>query len=162
MTFADFIRTRLGFPAVIDYSMASSSLPYDIRRRDYSERLLKEFGLNRQMFSELVPSDQVLGEIGLEVRTELGLPKGVKVVTGGHDGTAAYLGQESLNQPHRCWQTLTVLLKVLAISEQKPILTQKALEDDINSHCNVLKEHLYYHALRYLPAALSYAGFVTN
>ena len=70
---------------MIDYSMAATSLPFDIKKLEYSEPLLKEFGLDRQMFSEPVPSDTVLGEIGTEVRTELCLPKGVKVVSGGHD-----------------------------------------------------------------------------
>ena len=44
------------------------------------------------MFSEPRSSDTVLGEIGSEVRNELGLPKGVKVVNGGHDIICGILG----------------------------------------------------------------------
>jgi len=88
----DFIRTRLGFPAVIDYCMASTSLPYDIRKGEYSEVIMKEIGVTRAMFSDPFPSDAVLGEIGLEARNELDLPRGVKLVTGGHDAILRRLG----------------------------------------------------------------------
>jgi len=92
MTFSEFIRMRLGFPAIIDYATAASSLPYDIRKQDYSDTLLKEFGLNRGCSAKTVPADYMLGEIGPEVRTELGLPQGVQFVTGGYDAHCGILG----------------------------------------------------------------------
>ena len=140
MTFADFIRTRLGFPAVIDYSMASSSLPYDIRKLDFSEPLLKEFGLNRQMFSNPVSSDQVLGEIGLEIRTELGLPKGVMVVTGGHDLMCGVLGAGVTQETPHVLANVNGTWESVAYIRTKPILTKQAMEFQVNSSCSVLKD----------------------
>ena len=140
MTFADFIRTRLGFPAVIDYATAASSLPYDIRKRDYSDTLLKEFGLKREMFSEPVPSDTVLGEIGLEIRTELNLPKGVKLVTGGYDTHCGILGAGVTRTTPQIMADIAGTFERVAGVKTKPILTKQALENDINSNCNIIED----------------------
>ena len=140
MTFADFIRTRLGFPAIIDYAMAASSLPYDIRKRDYSDTLLNELGLRREMFSEPVPSDVVLGDIGLEVRTELNLPKGVKLVTGGYDTHCGILGAGATVTAPQIVADIAGTFERVARVKTKPILTKFAMENDINSNCNIIKD----------------------
>jgi xylulokinase len=140
MTYADFIRTRLGFPAVIDYAMAASSLPFDIRRMDYSDTLLREFELNREMFSEPVPSDTVLGEIGFEIRTELGLPKGVKFVTGGYDSHCGILGAGVTQSSPEILADIGGTFERVAYINRKPVLTQKAFNTDIGSCCNILRD----------------------
>ena len=139
MTFADFIRTRLGFPAVIDYTMAASCFPYDIQKYEFSETILSEFGLSRQIFSEPVPSDQVLGEVELKIGIELGLPKGVKVVAGGHDTVCGVLGAgvtqdtpEKLADTNGSWE-------IVAYIRTNPILSSRLLETDFISGCNVTK-----------------------
>ena len=156
MTFADFIRTRLGFPAVIDHSMAASSLPYDIRTMDYSDTLLKELGLNRRMFSEPVPSDQLLGEIGLEIRTELGLPRGVKVVAGGYDSHCGILGAGVTQLTPQIMADIGGTFERVAFIKKKPVLTQKTLKNDINTSCNVLKETYI------ISAALASSGSIVR
>jgi xylulokinase len=140
MTYADFIRMKLGFPAVIDYATAASSLPFDIRSLDYSEPLLKEFGLNREMFSEPVSSDAVLGEFDLEVRTELGLPKGVKFVTGGYDSHCGILGAGVSQATPQILADIGGTFERVAYINNRPVLTQKAMKNDTNSACNILRE----------------------
>jgi xylulokinase len=140
MTFSDFIRMRLGFPAIIDYATAASSLPYDIRKQDYSDMLLKEFGLNRKLFSDTVPSDYVLGEIGTEVRTELGLPQGVRFVTGGYDSHCGILGAGITQATPRIAADIGGTFERVARVKTKPALSQKALKNDINSNCYLFKD----------------------
>jgi xylulokinase len=140
MTFSDFIRTRLGFPAIIDYATAASSLPYDIRKKDYSDTLLKEFGLNRGMFSETVASDYVLGEIGAEVRMELGLPKGVQAVAGGYDAHCGILGAGITQATPQVAADIAGTFERVACIKTKPALSQKALKNDINSNCYLFKD----------------------
>jgi len=139
MTFADFIQTRLGFPAVIDYSTAATSLPYDIKKLEYSEPLMREFGLNRQMFSEPVPSGIVLGEIGLEVRTELCLPKGVKVVSGGHDAPCGLLGAGVTKATPEVLADISGTFESVGCIRAKPDLTQQAFNAGVASRCNITR-----------------------
>ena len=140
MTYSDFIRTRLGFPAIIDYATAASSLPYDIRKQDYSDTLLKEFGLNRGMFSETVASDYVLGEIGAEVRMELGLPKGVQAVAGGYDAHCGILGAGITQATPQVAADIAGTFERVACIKTKPALSQKALKNDINSNCYLFRD----------------------
>ena len=156
MTFSDFIRTRLGFPAVIDYATAASSLPYDIRKLDYSDTLLKEFGLNRRMFSEAVPSDYVLGEIGTEVRDELGLPKGIKVITGGYDAHCGILGAGITQASPQIMADIAGTFERVACVKTKPVLTQRALKNDINSNCYLFKDTYI------ISAALATSGSIVR
>lgn len=138
MTFGDFIRTRLGFPAVIDYCMASTSLPYDIRKGEYSEVIMKEIGVTRAMFSDPVPSDAVLGEIGLEARNELDLPRGVKLVTGGHDAICGVLGAGITDATPQIIADANGTWESMAYIRTKPILTRQAMEQRAGSSCSVL------------------------
>jgi xylulokinase len=140
MTFSDFIRTRLGFPAIIDYATAASSLPYDIRKQDYSDTLLREFGLNRRLFSETAASDYVLGEIGIEVRAELGLPQGVKVVAGGYDAHCGILGIGITQATPQIAADIGGTFERAARIKTKPAFSQKALKNDINSNCYLFKD----------------------
>jgi len=156
MTFGDYIRTRLGFPAVIDISMAASSLPYDIRKRDYSEVLLKELGLKRRMFSEVVPCDQLLGELGMEIRYELGLPKGVKVVAGGHDSFCGVLGAGVTEATPNVIANVNGTWESIVSNRPKPILTKQAMDNDVSSSCSVLKDTYY------VIAALSTSGSIVR
>jgi xylulokinase len=138
MTFGDFIRTRLGFPAVIDYCMASTSLPYDISKGEYSEVIMKEIGVNRGMFSEPVPSDAVLGEIGPEVQHELDLPAGVKLVTGGHDAICGVLGAGITEKTPHIIADANGTWESMAIIRSKPILTRQAMDNRAGSSYSVL------------------------
>ena len=140
MTFSEFIRLRLGFPAVVDNATAASSLPYDIRKQDYSDTLLREFGLNRRLFSETVPSDYVLGEIGTEARTELGLPPGVQFVAGGYDAHCGILGAGITQNTPQMAADIAGTFERAACVRTKPVLTQKALKNDINSNCYLFKD----------------------
>jgi xylulokinase len=139
MTFSEFIRMRLGFPAIVDYATAASSLPYDIRKQDYSDTLLKEFGFNRRLFSETVPADYVLGEIGTEVRAELGLPKGVQAVAGGYDAHCGILGAGITQTTPQVAADIAGTFERVARIKTKPALSQKALKNDINSNCYLFK-----------------------
>ena len=124
MTFSEFIRMRLGFPAIVDYATAASSLPYDIRKQDYSDRLLREFGLKQVMFSQAVPADALLGEIGPATRSLLGLPKAVKVVAGGYDAHCGILGAGITQATRKSWQILPAFERVACI-KTRPTLPKR-------------------------------------
>jgi xylulokinase len=88
----DYLRTRLGLPAVIDYSLASRFLGFDIRRRCWSEQVLAASDLRAEQFGDPVPAGTIAGELPACCATELGLKAGIPVVVGGHDQPCAALG----------------------------------------------------------------------
>jgi xylulokinase len=140
MTFSEYIRMKLGFPAVVDCATAASSLPYDVRKQDYSDALLREFGLKRAMFSQTVPADDVLGEIGPDARNELGLPHGVQFVAGGYDAHCGILGAGITQTTPQIAVDIAGTFERVACIKTKPVLSQKALKNDINSNCYLFRD----------------------
>jgi xylulokinase len=92
MTYADFILAKLGSEPVIDYTMASRTMAFDLVHKTWSRDILEKVGVEEALFSKAVPSGEIVGEINGMIAEELGLQKGVLLVTGGHDQTCAALG----------------------------------------------------------------------
>ena len=81
----DFVNYMLCGRAATDYSMASTTLLFDQRRRRWSDELLHASGIDASLLCEPLPSGTVLGEVHAKASAATGLPKGTPVVLGGHD-----------------------------------------------------------------------------
>jgi len=82
----------LGGAPVADPTLANRTLLFDLRRGDWSPELLDAFGIPRQKLPDIAPSGVVIGDVSRSMAEELGLPAGVKIVTGGHDQSCTALG----------------------------------------------------------------------
>lgn len=92
LTFQDYIIYRLCREAVIDRSMASRTLLFDIERKDWSKELLDAAGIGQEKLATVQACASVAGEVLPEVARELELPAGVKVVVGTHDHICNAIG----------------------------------------------------------------------
>ena len=81
----DFVNFMLCGRHATDYSMASTTLLFDQRRRAWSEELLAISGIDRRLLCDPLPSGTVLGEVHAKAAEATGLPQGTPVVLGGHD-----------------------------------------------------------------------------
>ncbi|RJS85960.1 hypothetical protein CW702_00245 [Candidatus Bathyarchaeota archaeon] len=84
---------RLTGELCIDYSSAGNyGGIFDIRKREWSEKLMEEMGIPRSFFPEdIVESKEVIGEITEEGSRMCGLKKGTPVCAGGVDAPVAAL-----------------------------------------------------------------------
>jgi len=64
----------------------------DLSTGDYSQEILDELGITREVLPELVPPGAVLGALTGEAAAALKLPAGIPVVSGAGDGQSAGLG----------------------------------------------------------------------
>jgi xylulokinase len=87
-----FVAFMLGAEARVDFSLANRTLLFDIRREDWSEELLNISGLDREKLPATVPSGTVVGTVSAQIAAELGLPPGVRIVSGAHDQCANAVG----------------------------------------------------------------------
>ena len=92
LTFQDYIIYRLCKRAVIDYSMASRTLLFDINRNGWSGELLEWTEISAQKLAEAVPAGTVAGTILPSLAKELGLSGDIKVVAGTHDHICNAIG----------------------------------------------------------------------
>lgn len=86
----DFIVHRLIGEFYSDPSNASRTMLYDINRRDWCDEILDGLEIDVDMLPDVIPSGEIIGEIGSE--TDSGLASGTKVIAGGGDQQCAALG----------------------------------------------------------------------
>lgn len=120
----DFINFKLTERIVTDHSYASGSGVYDLLRGDYSEKLIAASGLPQEIFPDIVPSTEVIGELTAEAAETLGLPDGLKVVAGGVDNSCMALGARNIEEG-RVYNSLGSS-SWIAVSSQKPVLDDQA------------------------------------
>ena len=82
----------LGCEPLTSYSLANRTLLFDIRREDWSDKLLSLTGIERDKLPKCVPSGTIAGTVSDKMAERLGLSKGVKVIVGGHDQCCNSLG----------------------------------------------------------------------
>lgn len=88
----DFVIYLLTGNAVIDYSLATRTMAFDIKNLCWSEEILNVADINSNFFSKTVITGTVAGTASEKISTELGLSKNVKILPVGHDQVAAAIG----------------------------------------------------------------------
>jgi xylulokinase len=92
LSWSDFIAFMLGADARVDYSLANRTLLFDIHSGDWSDVLLEAAGIDRSKLPATVPSGTVIGTVAAHIAAGLGLPPGVRIVSGTHDQCANAVG----------------------------------------------------------------------
>jgi xylulokinase len=126
VTYEDFILGKLGGEAVIDYTMASRTMAFELRNLRWSENIHRALGLDEAIWSRPVPSGTAAGTIRRALADELGLPGSLVLVTGGHDQTCAALGAGAIRAGLGVVSTGTA--EVLSTALDRPLLS-KAMFD---------------------------------
>ncbi len=85
----DYVRLRLTGTLATDVSDASSTLLFDIKKREWSAHMLSELGLPQEIFPEAHESTEVTGET---VAKATELAPGIPVVAGGGDSPVGAVG----------------------------------------------------------------------
>jgi xylulokinase len=91
LTTTAFITYRLTGTPVMNHSDGGILLGYDLARRQWSSELLGLMDLPPSIYCELAQSDVVIGTISEDAAADTGIPRGVPVVAGGEDTSAAGL-----------------------------------------------------------------------
>ncbi len=120
----DYINYKLTGQIRTDFSYASGSGVYDLTGWQYSDELIAASGLPGQLFPQIVPSTEILGELTAEAAGELGLPRGVKVACGGVDNSCMALGARNTTEG-RLYTSLGSSTWV-AVSSRQPLLDDRA------------------------------------
>ena len=98
VTYGDFILGKLGGEAVIDWTMASRTMAFDLQRRTWASDLLGSLDIDPNLLSRPEPSGVAVGALRRDVAGAIGLEPGTLLVTGGHDQTCAALGAGAVRE----------------------------------------------------------------
>jgi len=94
----DFINFKLTGKIVTDYSYASGSGVYNLKKWAYSPELIQAAGLDEELFPSAALSTHIVGELTRDAAEELGLPAGIKVICGGVDNSCMALGAGNISE----------------------------------------------------------------
>lgn len=92
LLWSDLIAFLLGCEPVTNNSHANRTLLFDLDRNDWSDTLLAWSGIPRGKLGRVVPGGTVIGTVSDSMAHTLGLPRNVRVVSGGHDQCCNALG----------------------------------------------------------------------
>jgi len=92
----DYINYRLTGRMATDYSDASGTNAFDLKTFKWSEKIVKEAGIDGEMLPEPLPSTTIIGTITAEAARATGLKEGTPVAAGGGDGSCAAVGVGSI------------------------------------------------------------------
>lgn len=88
----DFIVYMLTGRALIDYSLATRTLGFDIRNKYWSKEIFEAAGVDMVLMSEPVKTGSLVGCVKKEIAQKLGISENLKIVSGCHDQIAAAVG----------------------------------------------------------------------
>lgn len=103
-----------------DYSYASGSGAFSLKKWDYNNSYISASGLSPEIFPTIVASDEIVGEITPTAAQETGLALGTKIIAGGVDNSCMALGAKGI-KPSRVYTSLGSSSWIALISDN-PIL----------------------------------------
>jgi xylulokinase len=136
--YEDFVLFKLGVPPVEDWSLASRTMLFDIIGKRWSGRMLELAGVDRTLLPDTAPSGTPVGEVSPKVAQELGLPRGVVGVTGGHDQPCGALGAGVIRGGLVMDATGTVECFAPAFTE--PVLNERMIEGNFACYPHVVPD----------------------
>lgn len=92
LTFQDYIIFRLCHEAVIDYSMASRTLLFDIQEKKWSGPLLLWSGIPESKLSRPVRAGSIAGTLDGKIAQELEISGNPRIIVGTHDHICNAIG----------------------------------------------------------------------
>jgi len=88
----DYIAYKLSGVFATDYSDASGMLLLDVKKQDWSDKMLEIIGVKREQLAQLYHSYEAIGTVTPAAAKETGLPTTAKVVIGGGDQAVGAIG----------------------------------------------------------------------
>jgi len=132
----DYINLKLCGKPVTDYSIATRTMMFDIRRKVWSSEILEKAEIDESLLPEVQPSSTVVGEVSREAAEETGLSEGTLVVTGGHDQACGTLGAGITETGPAMDATGTV--ECITVIQKELTLTEKMRLQGFAVHCYVI------------------------
>lgn len=152
MTYADFILTKLGADPVIDYTMASRTMAFNLESKKWSNDILKRLGIEEDKLSKVAASGEIVGAISPTLADQFGLSKRLLLVTGGHDQTCAALGAGVIKDNIAVDSHGTA--EVISTAFNRPMLNELMFSSYYPCYCHVIPNIYFTFSLNHIGGIL--------
>lgn len=150
-----YLLLRMNLPPLIDFSLASRYMAFDLHFARWSRELLSLTGLHADLLPTPVPAGTIAGKLDSEIAGILGVPSGTPVVLGGHDQACGALGTGTMDA-RRTSDSMGTYECILTASAE-PRLNKKAFAAGLNSAFHVVSGR--FTTLAYFPAGIMLQWF---
>lgn len=110
----DYLVFRLTGRMVTDPTLAARTYAYDIASRQWDPDWIRSFGLDHELFPDVLPSGAPAGRIETDIASALGLPHAVTAAVAGHDHISA-LPAAGIQHPGRVLDSVGTAESVLGV-----------------------------------------------
>lgn len=138
---ADYVAFRLSGEAVMDYSLASRTMAFDIRHLCWSEELLSLAEIPVGLLPELAPSGTRLAAVSAEAQEQTGLSSRTVVATGGHDHICGALAV-GVFAPGQCLDSLGTAEAIL-LTLDRPVQSPELMKSGFALGCHTAPGRYY-------------------
>lgn len=152
MTYADFILAKLGAEPVIDYTMASRTMTFDLENKEWSKSILKKLEIEEDKLSKVAASGEIVGTISHDLAEKFGVSKKLLLVTGGHDQTCAALGAGAIKENIAVDSHGTA--EVISAAFNRPMLNELMFNSYYPCYCHVKSDMYFTFALNHIGGIL--------
>jgi xylulokinase len=150
-----YLLVRMNLPPLIDYSLASRYMAFDLHSAQWSPELLSLCALRADLLPTPVPAGTIAGKLNAEIAGILGVPSGTPVVVGGHDQACGALGTGTIDAG-RTSDSMGTYECILTVSTE-PQLNDKAFAVGLNTAFHVVPGR--FTTLAYFPAGIMLQWF---
>lgn len=140
MCFTDYIGFVLTGEAVIDYSMASRTMAFDIRKKRWSDEILNAVQMSKDLLSHPVPGGTVAGSLRKEIKEELGIFYDIPVLVGSHDHIFNAIGAGAI-KPGICSNTVGTTEGITTVLGGR--IDSRSIRENLISCEPFVRPHLY-------------------
>ena len=127
--FEELLQSRLGLEPAISWPLAGRTMMFNVRTHQWQDEILSAVELDASALARHVPSGEVVGTIPSAVAEQLGLPKDVPVVAGGHDQPCGALGAGVVEPGRAMYATGTV--ECICPAFDQPIFDDKLYQSNL-------------------------------
>jgi len=152
----DYIRLRLSGDKASDVADSSGTLLFDVRKREWSSKMLEAFGIDRYLLPKVFESVEVTGKISRAGAEATGLKKGTLLVVGAGDNAAGAVGM-GIVSPGTVSATIGTSGVVFVVTERPTI----DMNGRIHSLCHAIPNRWHMTGVT-LAAGLSFRWFRDN
>jgi len=152
----DYIRLQLSGDKASDVADSSGTLLFDVRKREWSSKMLDEFGIDIDLLPKVFESSEVTGKVSKAGAEATGLREGTLVVAGAGDNAAGAIGM-GIVSPGTVSATVGTSGVVFVVTD-KPTID---LKGRIHSLCHAIPNRWHMTGVT-LAAGLSFRWFRDN
>ncbi len=134
----DYVNYKLTGKLGTDYSEASTTLLFDQKKLNWSDRLFQRVGIDKEIYPTASKSSTYLGEVCREASKKTGLKPGIPVFLGGHDNMCSYFAANDGSGTSLV--AVTGTFESIMLSEKEPFITDDGMENNLACEKSVIED----------------------